>query len=179
MFKFQSKPLIVLRVSIVTFTSINFTIVSDPIGQRILSYLDEIGMSKASFAQKTGINKASLSHLEKGRNKASLSLVEAFAQEFPAINLHWLINGEGPKMRESSTPLPDHAQRTHSIEQAEESSEKDGNQELSKAIKPEVELEKEGDGPRTQSQPSVKMVHKESLTVLYPDGTYSVYRPRD
>ena len=60
----------------------------DPIAHRILSHLKEQAFLNPPFSERSGVNKASLSHLESGRNKASLALVEAFHKIFPEVDLH-------------------------------------------------------------------------------------------
>ncbi len=68
----------------------------DEISKRLLAYLEEKQISKSAFAEETGLNKATLSHIESGRNRVSLNIIEAFAKKFPNVDLNWLITGQSP-----------------------------------------------------------------------------------
>lgn len=56
--------------------------------------IDELGMSSAEFADRIGVSRAIVSHIQSGRNKPSLSVVQKIASEFPEVSLSWLINGQ-------------------------------------------------------------------------------------
>ncbi len=131
----------------------------DPVAARILSHLKEQRISKSSFSERSGINKASLSHLESGRNKASLALVEAFHKVFPEVDLHWILTGEHshtPRAKGSIQPSP---------------TDENGPQlKIGSAEKVST--------PSTE-QNSAAAVGEREITVLYADGTYRSFRPRD
>lgn len=136
----------------------------DAIAERILGYIKENGVSKSSFSEKTGINKASLSHLENGRNKASLSLVEAFHKLFPEVDLHWLLTGEKKEEVEGvadSSPTPTTQIDSSQIEKKDVT-----------IPNASTRVEKE------ESEISEPINKKGNLTVLYADGTYLEYKPR-
>jgi transcriptional regulator with XRE-family HTH domain len=138
----------------------------DPVADRILSYLKEKGISKSAFAEKAGINKASLSHLESGRNKASLGLVEAFHQIFPEVDLNWLILGK------SGSPQ---------AELVLESGVKAPRQEILPAppIRSNQPVVNKLDNRDIEAQETnSELLNKKTLTVLFPDGTYLDYESR-
>ena len=126
----------------------------DPIAQRILSHLKEQRISKSAFSEQSGINKASLSHLESGRNNASLALVEAFHKVFPEVDLHWILTGE----------------RSHTLIIGSEPTEQD-------------KLKPKSASPEKLSTPSSDQKHvpeeQGPITVLYDDGTYRSFRARE
>ena len=159
----------------------------DPIADRLLQYLKEVGMSKSSFAEHSGVNKASLSHLESGRNKASLSLVEAFHRCFPEVDLNWLITGEEKVVN------PQQASRvpTSMVDSATEevtaplNNQKEKNPVLentasnplpSKLTSHKDTIENADNVEVTPQHPSRK---QQTLTVLYSDGTYLEFKPRN
>ena len=126
----------------------------DPISQRILSHLKEQRISKSAFSERSGINKASLSHLESGRNKASLALVEAFHKVFPEVDLHWILTGE----------------RSHTLTVGMDLTEQD-------ELKPKsTSPERLSTSPSHQNRVSVE---QGPITVLYDDGTYRSFRARE
>ena len=69
------------------------------ISKRILELQQESGLSKQDFAMKIGVSQATLSHLQSGRNKASLDLVLSILQTFEDINSDWLLFGKGEMRR--------------------------------------------------------------------------------
>lgn len=60
--------------------------------QQIITYY---GLSASSFADKIGVQRSSISHLLSGRNNPSLDFVMKILQEFPDVELYWLLNGKG------------------------------------------------------------------------------------
>jgi transcriptional regulator with XRE-family HTH domain len=65
------------------------------IADRIKEILNHYGLTAAEFAERLNIQKSSISHLLSGRNKPSFSFISKLATNFPEINLHWFITGEG------------------------------------------------------------------------------------
>ncbi|MGB1309090.1 MAG: helix-turn-helix domain-containing protein [Oceanihabitans sp.] len=68
--------------------------------QKVISYHGE---SAASFAEKIGVQRSSISHILSGRNKPSLDFVMKVLSHFPEVELYWLLNGKGefPKKEHS------------------------------------------------------------------------------
>lgn len=62
---------------------------------RLKKILEYYGFSAATFADKIGVQRSSISHLLSGRNKPSLEFVLKVVQNFPEVNLYWLLNGKG------------------------------------------------------------------------------------
>ena len=126
----------------------------DPIAHRILSHLKEQRISKSSFSERSGVNKASLSHLESGRNKASLALVEAFHKIFPEVDLHWILTGE----------------RSHTLIAGSDPTEQE-------------DMKSKSGSPEKLTTPSSHQksvsVQQGPITVLYDDGTYRSFRARE
>lgn len=50
-------------------------------------------LNAASFADKIGVQRSSVSHVLTGRNKPSLDFVEKMLIQFPKVNASWLISG--------------------------------------------------------------------------------------
>lgn len=68
---------------------------NDKIIKRIQTVIDHYGLTISSFADKIGVQRSSISHLLKGRNKPSLDFVMKVVQTYPEVNLYWLLNGKG------------------------------------------------------------------------------------
>jgi transcriptional regulator with XRE-family HTH domain len=77
--------------------------------ERLKKVMDYYQLSAATFADRIGVQRSSISHLLSGRNRPSLDFVLKVLDEFPSIELYWLLNGKGtfPKSESSSlTPIP-------------------------------------------------------------------------
>lgn len=67
-------------------------------------------LSPSQFAEKTGIQRASVSHILSGRNKPSLEVLLKIYDAFPELDLKWLMTGAGDepvaasKSAESAVP---------------------------------------------------------------------------
>jgi transcriptional regulator with XRE-family HTH domain len=80
--------------------------------KRLEIILDFYSLSASGFADKVGVQRSSLSHLLSGRNKPSLDLILKIIQNFPEVDLYWILNGKGtfPKLepiieKEDITPI--------------------------------------------------------------------------
>lgn len=64
------------------------------IQDRIRLILKANQMTSSEFADRVGVNRASLSHVLSGRNKPSHDFLSKIINEFPNVNASWLITGE-------------------------------------------------------------------------------------
>jgi len=73
--------------------------------ERLQKIINFYSLSAASFADKIGVQRSSISHILSGRNKPSLEFVMKILTSFPEVDLYWLINGKGhfPAKKESSS----------------------------------------------------------------------------
>jgi transcriptional regulator with XRE-family HTH domain len=86
--------------------------------KRLQKILDYYGVSATAFSEEMGFNRSTISHLLSGRNKPSLEFVMKVLQQYPEVELYWLLDGKGsfpsdqiPKgipiqKTENETPLP-------------------------------------------------------------------------
>ncbi|MFI2743592.1 helix-turn-helix domain-containing protein [Zhouia sp. PK063] len=70
---------------------------------RLQKVLDYYSLSASAFADKIGVQRSSISHILSGRNKPSLDFVMRILNEFPDVELYWLLNGKGSFPKEEST----------------------------------------------------------------------------
>lgn len=52
-------------------------------------------LSPSQFADRTGIQRASVSHIISGRNKPSLEVMQKISEAFPSVDIRWLMTGNG------------------------------------------------------------------------------------
>ena len=77
---------------------------------RLKEILDKEDLTASKFAEKSGIQRSSVSHILSGRNKPSLDFVIKVNNAFDDVSLDWLIKGNnaiktGVKSTQSSSPL--------------------------------------------------------------------------
>ncbi len=63
--------------------------------KRLQEIIKFYGLSAASFADKIGVQRSSISHILSGRNRPSLEFVMKVLSSFPEVDLYWLLNGKG------------------------------------------------------------------------------------
>ena len=73
--------------------------------ERIELIMKSYGLSPSQFADRTGIQRASVSHIISGRNKASLEVMLKIYDAFPGLDMEWLMTGKGnePQSNNSSS----------------------------------------------------------------------------
>lgn len=120
--------------------------------QQVIDYYSE---TAASFAEKIGVQRSSISHILSGRNKPSLEFVLKILSAFPEVELYWLLNGKGhfPSDKKPSEPhslfdIPKTTARAYS------------------PTKTEKEIEPELSGDKTI----------ERIVIFYSDGSFKNFK---
>ena len=74
--------------------------------ERLKTVMSFYNLTATALADSIGIQRSSISHLLSGRNKPSLDFVLKVLQEYPEVELYWLMNGKGvfPK-KEINIPI--------------------------------------------------------------------------
>jgi len=62
---------------------------------RIKKWIENEGLKPAGFADKIGVNRATVSHVLSGRNKPSIDFLDKMIRAFPDLNSNWIVIGEG------------------------------------------------------------------------------------
>lgn len=159
--------------------------------ERIFEYYE---LTASSFADRIQVQRSTISHLLSGRNKPSLDFVMKVVEEFPEVELFWLVDGKGVFPKSTSTlsenkmvlntevNLESNDNQINLFESIEEikSEEKklntnNLNQEI---IKTEVissdTLKKETIQQNIISEDSI-----ESIVIFYNDGSFKKYKSRN
>ena len=74
---------------------------------RLKNWMDNKGVKPSVFADKIGVNRATISHILSGRNKPSIDFLEKLLHVYPELNANWLITGIGymqTKKQEKQVP---------------------------------------------------------------------------
>lgn len=69
--------------------------------QKIIAFYS---LSSATFAEKIGVQRSSISHILSGRNKPSLDFIMKVLSSYPEVELYWLLNGKGIFPAKQQTP---------------------------------------------------------------------------
>jgi len=58
--------------------------------KKVILYYNE---TAASFSEKIGVQRSSISHILSGRNKPSLEFIMKILSSYDEVDLYWLLNG--------------------------------------------------------------------------------------
>lgn len=80
---------------------------------RLKQFLSAENISQAQFADTINVVRASVSHVLAGRNNPSYDFIKAIMDNYPNLNIEWLILGKGKMYKErASAPEPEQTQAT-------------------------------------------------------------------
>jgi len=131
--------------------------------KRLQKILDYYGLSATSFSEKIDFNRSTISHLLSGRNKPSLEFVMKVLQQFPEVQLYWLLNGTGNFPSSSSGKSIKTPTEIFSTLETE-----DKNTQLNPVI------EKSHSETKTDSA-SKNSSEIEKIIIFYKDGSFKAY----
>ena len=124
--------------------------------KRINILLKYYNISAAQLAEKTEVQRSTISHIISGRNKPSLDFVLKVLKAFPEVEFYWLLNGVGdfPHALNNSTPLP--------------------------PVNPPSEINQNNGGVKEVTRKN-NQDHKENevdrIVIFFKDGTFKNYLP--
>ena len=72
---------------------------TDAFIRRFKEILEDNSITASALADELEIQRSSISHLLSGRNKPSLDFILKLLKKFPEINMYWLLNGTGVKLK--------------------------------------------------------------------------------
>lgn len=141
--------------------------------KRLEKILEYYSLNASSFADKIGVQRSSLSHLLSGRNKPSLDFILKVLEQFPDIDLYWILNGKGQFPNTNEAPLPQ-SHSTETVLRTETST------------TPMTENSSENDflpnsNKNTTAEKSTNNVVErfsseiEQIVVFYKNGTFKIY----
>ena len=86
------------RIQLLFFTNFRITFVTNyetTMNTRLKLFLDAHNLTQAEFADKINVVRASVSHVLSGRNNPSYEFIRSVMQQYPALNIEWLMFGTG------------------------------------------------------------------------------------
>ena len=141
--------------------------------KRLETIFDYYGLTASLFAEKINVQRSSISHLLSGRNKPSLDFILKVIENFPEVELLWLINGKGsfPKGEngfvEKTTFLPEENAIQLNDLFSQETTVSKINAEIS-SITPKYKSEDNSEYTDSKI---------ERIVIFYSDGTFKNYLP--
>ena len=150
--------------------------------KRLEEILEYYSLSASGFADKINVQRSSLSHLLSGRNKPSLDFILKITDEFPEVDLYWILNGKGtfPKSENkiientSSTPIS----KTENIVEKLNASNSDLFSQNIETENTAVKNNFEEKFSNTQNFPQTKNSSNiERIVVFYKNGSFKEYLP--
>ena len=73
---------------------------------RLKQFLAAENISQAQFADSLNVVRASVSHVLSGRNNPSFDFIKAMMQQYPNLNIDWLMFGKGRMYKDQAKPEP-------------------------------------------------------------------------
>ena len=140
---------------------------------RLKQFLAAENISQAQFADTINVVRASVSHVLAGRNNPSYDFIRAIMDNYPALNIEWLILGKGKMYKEREAGL------------LFEEPEQEAMPEMPESSHPETEIPLQVLGTQTNItsttemnainniiQTPVKQGKVSKIIVLFDDGSY-------
>lgn len=141
--------------------------------KRLETIFDYYGLTASLFAEKINVQRSSISHLLSGRNKPSLDFILKVIENFPEVELLWLLNGKGsfPKGENSSNGKLafSYQEKTEQVNDlfSQENTVSKINTEIS-SISPKYQSEDKSEYTDSKI---------ERIVIFYADGTFKNYNP--
>lgn len=135
---------------------------STEFGKRLQKILNYYGLSATAFSEAIDFNRSTISHLLSGRNRPSLEFVMKVLQQYPEVELYWLLNGTGtfPAVKKESTaPHTDTADNIKGVPSPAESLKK---------VKKIANI----------SQKTDDMSDLDQIILFFKDGSFKIYKNR-
>ena len=163
--------------------------------ERIELLIKNYEMSPSQFADRTGIQRASVSHILSGRNKPSLEIMQKICEAFPSVDAKWLMLGYGEAPVKGGLQAPDESfggntlfsvaepQQSAAVEQqpdvlAYSVTAKTVEKPVVNTAKPQIERAPKRQQRQVQQQVAPMLCKKiKEVRVYYTDGTYEILLP--
>ena len=159
--------------------------------ERIELLMKCYGLTPSQLADRTGIQRASVSHIISGRNKPSLEVLQKIYEAFPELDLGWLMTGKGEEPVALDFAAGDAAEAENTLF-SQPLTEKEP--ELSVASSRRVQVERQEQPTRQlqssrsaerQRKPVVQKPRQQAVSerrikeirIFYTDGTYETLLP--
>ena len=140
---------------------------------RLKQFLAAENISQAQFADTIRVVRASVSHVLAGRNNPSYDFIRAIMDNYPSLNIEWLMLGRGKMYKET----PPQSQPPHPIQENVEEIGKTGLlfsdiPEEDSALSVNFESTNGTETIDKDIQTPVRQRNVSKIIILYDDGTF-------
>mgnify|MGYP003302342334 FL=1 len=141
---------------------------------RLKQFLAAENISQSQFADTIKVVRASVSHVLAGRNNPSYDFIKAIMDNYPSLNIEWLMLGKGKMYKESSSaPMPTPATVSEQPSVEEEPNlftyEEDDPPQI---VEQKIQSSNEITTKDNLAQTNIKQRIVSKIIILYDDGTY-------
>ena len=147
--------------------------------KRLEQILEYYNLSASAFADKVGVQRSGLSHLLSGRNKPSLDFVMRIVENYPEVDLYWLLNGKGNFPKNSASMSQNSSVASHLPEESNQKnydlfSEKEASNEMISKMTtvPHNKNEVHNTGNNQETFNNI-----EQIVIFYTNGSFKIYKP--
>lgn len=146
---------------------------------RVKEVMEHSGLSPSEFADRIGVNRASVSHILSGRNRPSLGFIQQLLASFTNVNSEWLLAGRGEAEKKSQEQ--NGGQKPQRNKRMWEEDEEPTHQQVAAPTDTQEEQQaryeqRSADAPAQDQIPQSKEV--DYILVCYKDGTFERLMPR-
>ena len=143
---------------------------------RLKLILERVNLTPGNFAEKIGVAPATISHILSGRNKyPSAEVMLRLHETFPAIDLNWLLTGEGTLVKDDPDSMFTGSLFGDNLLNATKSTAESENRKENS-----LETAKNTDNPIVKQE----IIYKEKpvrkiaeIRIFFDDGTYETFTP--
>ena len=141
--------------------------------KRLETIFDYYGLTASLFAEKINVQRSSISHLLSGRNKPSLDFILKVIENFPEVELLWLLNGKG------SFPKGENGFVEKTTFLTEENTKQVNDLFSQETTASKINAEISSITPKYKSEDNSEYTEStiERIVIFYSDGTFKNYNP--
>mgnify|MGYP004526856229 FL=1 len=157
---------------------------TDKMKDRIKQLMNAQHMNQQTFAEALDISPASLSSIFNDRTKPTLNHIDAIKKKFPAINLDWLLYGNGPMfMDEYTGDIDNHAVSASSAESVLNFDDSPSTPQETNVVQPQLSFVEQRNQLQQVTNNTTKYIDNNSrkiaeIRVFYDDQTWETFVPK-
>jgi len=154
--------------------------------ERLIELMNILKLTPTQFANSIGAQRATLQHIITGRNEPSLKIIKAVHDNFPQIDLEWLLDGSGNPFGDSTLdyvaqsnqndyPLFSEIENPKSLESLQDSDKFLNVSDQTKRTQRSKKTYNKDFSKTTEPNSGRTAKHIKEIVVFYEDGTYQKF----
>lgn len=159
------------HVTLILFTFVYLLILMK---EQILSIIKNEGLSASKLAEITGVQPSSVSHILNGRNKPSYDFILKILENFKNINAEWLLTGNGNMYKHEENLFSKNSEADNNVDSKRHIVDNHGDL-YNKGNEDVISV----NNNKSISSNVTNVNSIEKILILYKDGSFSQYIPRE